>query len=213
MSRLTAVFDCDSDDDDGQPEQDHVAADLGRGLGQPEPQERAVPEDGEGAPGRPDVGRVGAVRLGRRIDVVRRSPVPPGRPAPPGHRRRRRRRATAPVSAGVTPRSTNPTSRRSRVAPLEQDVAPAGLAAEPDVGAQAVDQPGVATARMRSGAGGRRRRAAGSGRGGPARPEGIRAVAGRRSGRGRGRSPGRSIASTGRDLDDRRPEGSPRAGR
>ena len=48
MSRLTAVFGF-LGDDDRQPEQDHVAADLGGGLRQPEPQERRVPEDGERA--------------------------------------------------------------------------------------------------------------------------------------------------------------------
>ena len=38
--------------------------------------------------------------------------------------------------------------RRSRAAPLEEHVAPAGLAAEPDVGTEAVDEPRVAAARM-----------------------------------------------------------------
>ena len=35
--------------DDGQPEQDHVAADLRRGLGQPQTKERPVAEDGQAA--------------------------------------------------------------------------------------------------------------------------------------------------------------------
>jgi hypothetical protein len=49
ISRLTAVFGLFVGDDDRQTEQDHVAADLGRGLRQPEAEERSVPEDGERA--------------------------------------------------------------------------------------------------------------------------------------------------------------------
>ena len=60
---------------------------------------------------------------------------------------RRARRETAAVSAG-SPRDTNSTSRRSSVAALEQDVPAAGLAAQADVGAEAIDQPGVAAARV-----------------------------------------------------------------
>ena len=60
---------------------------------------------------------------------------------------RRSRGVTAAVIAG-SPRATNSTSRRSSVAPFEQDVPAAVLAAQPDVGAEAIDQPGVAAARV-----------------------------------------------------------------
>ena len=91
----------DSDDDDGQPEQDHVAADLGGGLRQPEAQERAVAEDREGAV--LEVGLGVAGRRGLGVDGSRRSRSSCRSPAI-GSRRR--------VSAG-SPRSTKPASRRS----------------------------------------------------------------------------------------------------
>ena len=119
------------DDDDGQPEQDHVAADLGRRLRQPEAQERA----GSGRPrGR---SRSSGALAGRGVAVAVTRPV----------RRRACRRRTAAVIAG-SPRSTNPARRRSSDAALEQDVAAAALAAQADVGAEPVDQPGVAAARV-----------------------------------------------------------------
>ena len=48
------------DDDDGQAVQDHVAADLGRGLRGPEAKERRVAEDGRGARGLRLEDRLGA---------------------------------------------------------------------------------------------------------------------------------------------------------
>ena len=92
---LTAVVDpVDFDDDDGQAEDDHVAADLGRRLGEPEEQERPVPEDVEGAVG-------GGGRDGRgRSPAARHGALGRG--------------AAAALRTG-SPRSTNSTSRRSIV--------------------------------------------------------------------------------------------------
>ncbi len=118
------------DDDDGQPEQDHVAADLGRRLRQPETEEAGVPEDRE---------RAGFLGRLRGCDGLRHVDDPSG-PGAAGV-------AIAAVIAG-SPRETNPASRRFEDAALEQDVPAAGLAAEADVGAQAIDEPGVAAARV-----------------------------------------------------------------
>ena len=114
------------DDDDGQPEEDHVAADLGRRLGQPEEQERA----GSGRP------RARRRRRARAGSGGRRSRPSRGRAA-------RAAGASAPRSARRRRADTKSTSRRSSGAALEQDVAAAGLAAQADVGAEPVDEPGV----------------------------------------------------------------------
>ena len=178
-------------DDDGQAEQDHVAADLGRRLRQPEAQERSVAEDGEGALGP----RVVGGRPGRSTDGAVDGRQPVGSPpmpvmsAGPG--------STAAVRAG-SPRATNPTRRRSRVARSSEHVACAALAAQPDVGAETVDQPRVG---RRTDARRRRRTTSPSsrvrtGRAGTAGGYQSRGLAGR-SGRGRGRSPGRRWSSTG----------------
>ena len=125
------------DDDDGQPEQDHVAADLGRRLRQPEAQERAVAEDGEGALARWGlVGRGLAGLGGRQGALGRRHAGGPGRTG-----------VTAAVSAG-SPRSTNPASRRSSVGRSRRTWRPQASAAQPDVGAEPVDEPRVAAARV-----------------------------------------------------------------
>ena len=133
-------------DDDRQPEEDHVAADLGRGLGQPEAQERRVPEDGERALARTLFG----VRLDRRRTPTApryrsrrwfaRDPCARGRVGRSGDRGRDRRVATLDEAGEST------LERRA----LDQHVPSAGLAAQPDVRAEAVDEPRVAAARMRS---------------------------------------------------------------
>ena len=77
---------------------------------------------------------------------------------------------------------TNSASRRSS-APLEEDVAAAGLAAQADVGAEPIDEPGVAAARV-----GRRRRRR---RRGAARGRAGQASAGQRIKGEADRGPGR----------------------
>ena len=73
-----------------------------------------------------------------------------------GRRRRSSRRsgrrssARSRRSSPASPRLTNSTSRRSRVRPLEQHVPAAALAAQPDVGAEAIDQPGAAATGVRA---------------------------------------------------------------
>ena len=109
------------DDDDGQSEQDHVAADLGRHLRQPEAQEAAVLEDREGVP--LVVGLAGRDSLGHADGPSEGV-------------------GDAEIAAVIaaSPRETNPASRRFEDAALEQDVAAAGLAAQADVGAEAIDR-------------------------------------------------------------------------
>ena len=119
--------------------------------------------------------------------------------------------ASAAVSAG-SPRVDEAGEPAFEGRPLEQDVPAAGLAAQADVGPEAVHEPGVAAARMHAAAGARRRRAAGSGRVGPARRQGIRAAADRWPGRGRGPSPARRSARPGSPRR-RPPAGSRPAGR
>ena len=185
MSRLTAVFDCVDRDDDGQPEQDHVAADLGRGLGQPQPQERRILEDGEGALGRdrrlPSVARRRAAPSRRQHGLVGTS-----RPVV-GHGEVRFERGGQGRVAALDELDEAPLEGR----PLEQDVTAAGPAAQPDVGAETVDEPGVAAAGMGPTEAhdvAEQQRQDGSGRHGG---QGIRAGAGRRPARGRGPSPAR----------------------
>ena len=118
------------DDDDGQSEQDHVAADLGRHLRQPEAQEAAVLEDREGVPlvvwlaGRDRLGHADGPSEGRRATSRSRG----------GHRR---------IAARHEP--GQPTFED---AALEQHVAPAGLAAQADVGTEAIDEPGAPATRV-----------------------------------------------------------------
>ena len=76
--------------------------------------------------------------LGARVVGLRRHAVGPR----PGWRERPR------SSPGRRARRSS-TSRRSSVAPLEQDVPAAAAAAQADVGAEPVDEPRVAAARMR----------------------------------------------------------------
>ena len=188
ISRLTAVFDpVDFDDDDGQPEEDHVAADLGRRLRQPEAQEGRVAEDRRAR--RPALGAARAAAGGRPAPVTRR---PPGPGAP-----------RAAFRAG-SPRATNSTRRRSIRRPLDQDVAAAGLAAQPDVGARAGRR-----ARCRRRTDGARRRRTTSPRSsvedGSVRHRRVRvseARVGRGPGRGRASVAGSSIRSTGVTVDD-----------
>ena len=97
------------EDDDGQPVQDHVAADLGRRLRQPEAQERAVPEDGEGAP----PGRVAGSPVSSAAARSRRpSPADPaGRchaPRSGRDRRARRSRRSAARAVGRSSRTCRP---------------------------------------------------------------------------------------------------------
>ena len=131
------------EDDDGQAEDDHVAADLRERLAEPEQQERAVAEDVEGA-GSP------SARRRRRSTVRARRAASAGcgvtgaaarrRRSGRGHRAARTRRCGAPA----TGRSTR--TWRPQV-----------VAADADVGAQAVDR---ARCRRRTdgGAGAGRRR-------------------------------------------------------
>ena len=113
------------DDDDGQPVQDHVAADLGRRLRQPETQECRVAEDREGArrvgvavPARSRARRLGRTGGGERGAQRGIAALDEGREAP------------------------------LQLPALEQDMAAAALAAQADVRAKPVDQPGVRAARM-----------------------------------------------------------------
>ena len=174
-------------------------------LGEPEEQERPVPEDLERAAGRRRAGRRGrrraAVAAGVRHEAVS---------ARGGADRGADGRIAAPV--------TNPASRRSRLRRSISTCRSQPLAAQPDVGAEPVDEPLVAAAGMgAAGAAGRRRGAARSaGRvGHPA--ERIRGrtsepwVAMARheiARRGRQRHPLRSAG-----CRARRPDSSPRAGR
>ena len=120
----------DFGDDDGQAEDDHVPADLGRRLGEPEEEERPVLEDGQRAAG------------GGRWAPGRRGRVPP----PAGH--------------GALGRGAD-RGADDRVAALHELGQPAldasagrparggrSAAAKPDVGAEPVDEPVVAAARM-----------------------------------------------------------------
>ncbi len=121
-------------DDDGQPEDDHVAADLGRGLRQPEQQEGAVLEDRRGAFLGRTVIRFEVVRRRRlRTEIVApdepvahgRSSVASGRSSVASGRSPVACRHPPASGAGFdtgwsaadtagSPRETNATSRRSR---------------------------------------------------------------------------------------------------
>ena len=137
ISRLTAVFELvDSTTTTVSPKRTMLPPIWVARLGQPEQQERPVAEDGEGAPPARASAST-AVLAGGRGHVAR-----------PAVGRSASRRDARRVSAG-SPRWTKPASRRSSVAPLDQDVPAAGLAAQPDVGAEPIDEPRVAAARMR----------------------------------------------------------------
>ena len=84
------------DDDDGQPEEDHVAADLGRGLRQPEPEERRRCGRRETGPASDGSG-VGRGRPSRRPAVGRRDAVAVATGQRRDRRARRTRRAAAPA--------------------------------------------------------------------------------------------------------------------
>ena len=104
------------EDDDRQAVEDHVRADLGGELREPQQEERPVPEDGGGA--RSD-------RRDRRL-VGHAADVGSGR--------------AAAVIAG-SPRSMNPAKRDSSDSPFQEDVARAGPAAQPDVRPEPVHEP------------------------------------------------------------------------
>ena len=150
---------------------------------QPEAQESGVPEDGERRSA--SARRRASSVLGRHAVALRA-----GR-----HRARR-------VRAG-SPRSTNSASRRSSRASLQEDVTTAALAAQTDVRAEPVDQPGVAAARV-----GRRRRTTSpseqrkdwSGR--ASAGQGIKGAGDRGPGRASRSVAGSSRRSIGRDGDD-----------
>ena len=124
--------------DDGQAEQHHVAADLGRSLRQPEPEERGVAEDRERALGR--------LRAGRRpvqgSVIERRAAV--GHGASPGGTQRwvdgRGHRRIAALDEVHEPAFQG--------GPLQEHVAGARPAAQADVRAEAVHEPRVAATRM-----------------------------------------------------------------
>ena len=130
----------------------------------------------------------------RRNDGLRKTasaPSPIRRPSAASRRPLRRRSAPRIRSSGPRPAAgvrgplddrgverRRRRARRTREAPLErraleQHVPATGPAAQPDVRAEPVHEPGVATARVASGEAAGRRRAAGSGRVGPARRTGY----------------------------------------
>ena len=130
-------------DDDRQPEQHHVPADLGRCLRQPQSEERGIAEDRERA-----FGGDFLCGLVDRFDVDGHPRV--------GHEGRsggvRRRGGTSPTTAAViagSPRSTNACEPSFERGACDQHVAVARPAADADVRAEPVDEPGVAAARVR----------------------------------------------------------------
>ena len=181
-----------SDDDDRQPEQDHVAADLGRGLGQPQAQERRVAEDARAAPSDPGA----LTRRGDRLGLERHPGI--GHDGPVGR---------GPWAPGVVTRDGG---GDQRVAPLdelrqaalergavEEHVAVARPAAQADVRPEPVDEPRVAAARMtppETDDVAEQQVEDGSVRHGG---QGIRAAGDRDWARARGRSPARSMRSSG----------------
>ena len=104
-------------DDDGQAEDDHVPADLGRRLGEPEEEERPVPEDGEGAVrGCDGRGRAPARRhgtLGRGAAAALRTGSPRSTNARAGARRWVAPRARGGRTSGSGGRCRHPAGRRA----------------------------------------------------------------------------------------------------
>ena len=151
-SALTALPSGTRGDQDRQAVDDHVAADLGRELGQPQQQERTVAKDGERARllnglGRRDSGgrRLGDPFLARRTaGDVHRPPSPAGVASCAS-------RGVGPTARlnAASPRLTNPTHPPLEGSAIEEHVPSAAPAAQPDVGAEAVDEPFLGTARVR----------------------------------------------------------------
>ena len=171
-------------DDDRQPEQHHVPADLGRCLRQPQSKERGIAEDRERA-----FGADFPCGLVDRFDVDRHPRV--------GHEGRSggvgRRGGASPTTAAViagSPRSTNAASRRSSVA-RAISVAVARPAARTPMSAPSRSTSQVSPPHGAPDEGGPRPRAAGPRWVGPARRAGYQ-----RRGRPRLGTRSRSVAGT-----------------
>ena len=135
MSRLTAVFDCvESTTMTVSPKRTMLPPIWVAACDSQRRRNAAVAEDREARLVAP------ASAAGSAIVAPRNRPSVVGTAGLGGER------ITAAVSAG-SPRSSKPTSRRSRRR-RQQDVAAAGPAAQADVGAEPIDVPGVAAARV-----------------------------------------------------------------